>query len=90
MTKPPRKEVADLFTGCTFCFGSRADVFQRSRCANAIYRAAILLKGKNSGRSELASMRGRVLLVHFNVLPSYLSCLRYRPQNLLFAPRSSG
>ena len=46
----------------TSCFGSRADVFQRSRCANAIHRAAISLQGKNwrlgcAGRPNLASMR---------------------------------
>src|SRR5271163_486148 len=46
MTKPPLKEVGDLFTGCTFCFGSRADVFQRSRCVNAIHREAIFFKRK--------------------------------------------
>ena len=30
--------------------------------------------------------RGSVLLVHFDVLPNYLLCLRRRPQIPLFAP----
>jgi hypothetical protein len=34
--------------------------------------------------------RGCVLLVHFDVLPNYLLCLRRRPQIPLFAPRSAG
>lgn len=94
MTKPPLKEVGDLFAGCTFRFDGRANVFQRSRCANAIYRAAVFQQEKRrlgcAGRSELASMRGFVLLVHFDVLPNYLPRLRRRPQNPLFAPGSAG
>ena len=79
----------------TSCFGSRADVFQRSRCANAIHRAVIFFKRKKLAawvRGPLGlgvDACGCVLLIHFDVLPNYLLCLRRRPQIPLFASRTA-